>query len=64
MLLEWGVSQTQRMVLVVVNTRRLLIFFSHIHFYTLVAGNVQDFREHLYLVFDINAYFFGSSINL
>ena len=52
------------MILVLINARRLLIFFSHIDFYTLVAGNIQDFREHIYLVFDFNAYFFGASIYL
>jgi hypothetical protein len=64
MLLEWDVSQAQGMILVLVNARRLLIFFSHIDFNTLVAGNIQDFREHVNLVFDFNAYFFSSSIDL
>ena len=52
------------MVLVLINTRRLLIFFSHIDFYTFVAGNIQDLRKHIYLVFYFNAYFFGASIYL
>ena len=64
MLLEWGISQAQRMILILVHLRSLLIFLSHIDFHALVAGNVQDLREHDDLVFDFKTHFFGASIYL